>query len=128
MTAAETTEWRLYIGRHDTGIVIRPDGRYPEMWRVLWPDDRLSPMGNLTRCKDAARVYARPRGLGGGGVVHWHRRETRCGAPPAGDLDAAATPVAGRLGPPWRPDVEPTVGARTGGNGPAGGWVAGEVS
>ena len=30
-----------------------PDAVYPNMWRVRWPDGRLSDMTNLTRANDA---------------------------------------------------------------------------
>jgi hypothetical protein len=33
-------------------------------------------MVNLTRAKDAAIVWVRPKGLGGTEVAHWHRRQT----------------------------------------------------
>ena len=36
---------------------IIPDKTYPNMWRVLWPDGRLSDMANLTRAKDAAACF-----------------------------------------------------------------------
>ena len=34
-----------------------PDAVYPGMWRVQWPDGRLSDMANLTRAKDAAACF-----------------------------------------------------------------------
>jgi hypothetical protein len=45
------------------------------MWRAH-QDDRVSDMVNLTRAKDAAISWARPRGLGQSEVARWHRRET----------------------------------------------------
>jgi hypothetical protein len=33
---------------------IIPDDRWPGMWRISWPDGRLSDMANLSRVKDAA--------------------------------------------------------------------------
>jgi hypothetical protein len=44
------------------------------MWRAR-SGERLSDMVNLTRAKDAAIAWARPRGLGGTETVTWHRRE-----------------------------------------------------
>jgi len=38
------------------GIVVR-DGTYPEMFRVRWPDGRLSDMTNPTRANDAAACF-----------------------------------------------------------------------
>lgn len=36
---------------------VVPDAAYPGMWRVQWPDGRLSDMANLTRAKDAAACF-----------------------------------------------------------------------
>jgi hypothetical protein len=46
---------------------VVPDATYPGIWRVRWPDGRLSDMVNLTRAKDAAvslalRLLNRERG------------------------------------------------------------------
>jgi hypothetical protein len=51
------------------------------MWRVRM-GERLSDMVNLTRAKDAAITWARPRGLGGHEVAAWRRRESPAGGPP----------------------------------------------
>jgi hypothetical protein len=51
-------EWRLYLGSKNTGIVVRPDEKYPSMFRVHWPDRPPSDMVNLTRAKDAAQTWA----------------------------------------------------------------------
>jgi hypothetical protein len=37
---------------------IVPDKKYSNMWRVVYPDGRLSDMVNLTRAKDVARGIA----------------------------------------------------------------------
>ena len=34
-----------------------PDAARPGMWRVQWPDGRLSDMTNLTRAKDAVTFF-----------------------------------------------------------------------
>ena len=34
-----------------------PDETYPGMWRVRWPDGRVSDMANLTRAKDAIACF-----------------------------------------------------------------------
>jgi len=34
-----------------------PDAARPGMWRVQWPDGRLSYMTNLTRAKDAVTFF-----------------------------------------------------------------------
>ena len=49
---------------------VVPDAARPGMWRVRWPDGRLSDMTNLTRAKDAVTCFVeteqrRQRG--------WHR-------------------------------------------------------
>ena len=36
---------------------ILPDS-WPGMWRIVWPDGRLTDMTNLTRAKDAAAAIA----------------------------------------------------------------------
>jgi hypothetical protein len=35
-------------------VLIVPDPVYPGMWRLAWPDGRVSDMANLSRIKDAA--------------------------------------------------------------------------
>jgi hypothetical protein len=37
---------------------IVPDKKYSSLWRVVYPDGRLSDMVNLTRAKDVARGIA----------------------------------------------------------------------
>jgi hypothetical protein len=36
---------------------VVPDATHPGMWRVRWPDGRLSDMTNLTRAKDAVACF-----------------------------------------------------------------------
>ena len=36
---------------------LQPDDNWKGMWRVRWPDDRLSDMVNLTRAKDAIACF-----------------------------------------------------------------------
>jgi hypothetical protein len=80
----------LYIGGKFTGVSLEPDTKWPSMWRVRM-GERLSDMVNLTRAKDAAIIWARPRGLGGGGVATWHRRETPAEAPPVAQMVEGAS-------------------------------------
>jgi hypothetical protein len=68
----------LHIGRRYTGVSVRPDFEWPGMWHVH-QDDRASDMVNLSRAKDAAISWARPRGLGSSEVARWHHRETAPG-------------------------------------------------
>jgi hypothetical protein len=77
------SDLRLYIGRRDSGIRLRADTRYAGMWRVYWPGGEVSPMGNLTRCKDAAVSYARAQMSDWHGVATWDRQKSRPAAPPA---------------------------------------------
>ena len=37
---------------------VKPDDRYPTMWRIHWPDGSVSDMVNLTRARDAAAAIA----------------------------------------------------------------------
>jgi len=41
------------------GVTIRPDPKWPNMWRVHLPSGQISDMTNLTRAKDAARSLSR---------------------------------------------------------------------
>jgi len=47
-----------YGGSAKTLALVIPDDIWPGMWRIAWPDGRLSDMVNLTRAKDAAEVLA----------------------------------------------------------------------
>jgi hypothetical protein len=45
----------LYCGQVQTPLVgIVPDHVYPNLWRMHWPDRRVSDLCNLTRIMDAA--------------------------------------------------------------------------
>jgi hypothetical protein len=45
----------LHYGRaHAPLVQAVPDAVWPGMWRLLWPDGRLSDLANLARIKDAA--------------------------------------------------------------------------
>lgn len=39
-----------------------PDGTHPGMWRVRWPDGRLSDITNLSRAKDAITSFMESEG------------------------------------------------------------------
>jgi len=69
----------LHIGRRKTGVSVHPDPVWPAMWRVH-QGGRVSDMVNISRAKEAAISWARPRGLGASEVAHWRRRETRAEA------------------------------------------------
>jgi hypothetical protein len=47
--------YALYDGNAQQPMVrVAPDDRWPDMWRMIWPDGELSDMGNLTRIKEAS--------------------------------------------------------------------------
>lgn len=69
-------EMDLYIGNKRTGITVFPDSEWPNMWRIKNKEGRVSDMVNLTRAKDAAVSWARPRGLGSSEIAKWRNRET----------------------------------------------------
>lgn len=72
----------LRIGNRMTGFTAVQDSKWPSMYRVRSPNGELSDMVNLTRAKEAAVRFARPRGLGGGDVAYWDSREIGSEAPP----------------------------------------------
>jgi hypothetical protein len=84
----------LHIGRQPTGFLVCPDGVWAGMWRIHAPDGRVSDMVNLPRAKDAAVAWARPRGIGGGELVRWRRRETG-GMAPCARLEGLPAPPRG---------------------------------
>jgi hypothetical protein len=48
---------RLVSGRPIKRAHLIPDAKYPDMWRVCWPDGQRSDMTNLTRAKDALASF-----------------------------------------------------------------------
>jgi hypothetical protein len=74
---------KLYISGRYAGVSIQPDDRYPQMWRVLWPDGGLSCMGNLTRAKAAAVSFARRVRNDNAAAVTWNAHGASLEAPPA---------------------------------------------
>ena len=40
---------------------VVPDDKWPGMWRIVWPDGKISDMVNLDRAKDAADVKWQPK-------------------------------------------------------------------
>jgi hypothetical protein len=71
----------LYIGQRTTGISVCQDRVYPDMWRIE-RNGVVSDMVNISRAKDAAISWARPKGLGGEEVAHWrYRQMARAGSP-----------------------------------------------
>ena len=76
--------YRLRIGGKLTGLEVKPDAKYPQMWRIHY-QGKVSDMVNLSRAKDAAVVWVRPKGLGGSEIAHWDRRQTANGDQPEAD-------------------------------------------
>jgi hypothetical protein len=55
ISATSRQVYSLHSGAAQTPLVrIVPDVVYPNMWRMAWPDGRLSDLANLARIKDAA--------------------------------------------------------------------------
>jgi hypothetical protein len=57
LAAMEQHGYALRYGKAQTPLVrVEPDASWPRMWRMVWPDGRISDMGNLSRIRDAAAV------------------------------------------------------------------------
>jgi hypothetical protein len=77
-TARTWVTYRLHIGGNDTGISIHTDYHWPALFRIRWPDGRVSQPGNLTRAKEAAIRYARADLAFGWASTHrWDRSVAR---------------------------------------------------
>jgi hypothetical protein len=102
-------EWRgdrLHrIGQREPLLHIKPDACWPQMWRIEWPDGRLSDMADRTRIRDAAVLLAMAE-------FNSEQQESCAGAPPsasngsgaisvppaAGNAPAAVPPLANSAG------------------------------
>jgi hypothetical protein len=89
----------LHIGRRNTGIVIRPDGLYPGMWRIIKPDGTLGLMAGLPYVKMAAMRIAKPKGLGKGEVLRWTARQTATAGRPQANAGRGSPATARRKSP-----------------------------
>ena len=67
---------------------VVPDATYPGMYRVRWPDGRLSDMANLTRVKDAVACFMETEERRNRGR-HSPRNGPRCVKGPANRVGAA---------------------------------------
>jgi hypothetical protein len=80
---------------------LKPDDRYPTMWRIHWPDGEVSDMVNLTRAKDAAMALCRGKypKLPHDGRLHWKQDsgQSRSEAGYSDFGDPPATHVANSL-------------------------------
>jgi hypothetical protein len=73
-TSLTAVRHELYYGQAQTPLVrVEPDSVYSGMWRMVWPDGRVSDMVNLARAKDAALVLAQ-RGPPAHDLVRLHWR------------------------------------------------------
>jgi hypothetical protein len=57
-TAAEISTGKTVLGPQELPGGIVPDAKWPGMWRVRYPDGRLSDMVNLSRANDVAACFA----------------------------------------------------------------------
>jgi hypothetical protein len=75
------TALALYNGRARRPLVlIVPDLAHPNMWRLAWPDGRVSDLVNLARAKDAALVLC-ARGLPRRDAQRLQFKKHRCESP-----------------------------------------------
>jgi hypothetical protein len=66
ITGRDRLTWRkdgvrllLFHGSDQNPLaIVEPDAKYPFLYRIRYPDGRLSDMANLTRAKDAACWFA----------------------------------------------------------------------
>jgi len=71
----------LHYGQSRVALVwVEPDSVYPNMWRIVWPDGRVSDMVNLARAKDAAMTLAE-RGPPARNPQRFHWRLDRSDSP-----------------------------------------------
>jgi hypothetical protein len=83
----------LLIRNRATEIELRPDHKYPTLWRIHAANGQISDMLNLARAKNAAVAWARSRGLSGSEIVQW-KENSRETTPAAGSGRFEAHPYA----------------------------------
>jgi hypothetical protein len=85
----------LHYGKSKTPLArVKPDERYPTMWRIHWPDGSVSDMVNLSRACDAAQAIAeRGPPARNRRLFHW-TRDTSKTAPVASDSAFGAAPLS----------------------------------
>jgi hypothetical protein len=98
------TAWALQDGNSPRTLVyVVPDAVYAGMWRIAWPDGRLSDMVNLSRAKDAAMAWGQRNAPGKDrNRLGWekHPRKTPAEAPPVRFSRPVGTPMRPyRFGP-----------------------------
>jgi hypothetical protein len=69
---ARKVAYALHYGSAQSPLAtVDPDNRWPGMWRIAWPDGRITDMVNLSRAKDAAEALcATGRDSA---LLHWKR-------------------------------------------------------
>jgi hypothetical protein len=74
----------LHYGKSKKPLAwVKPDERYPTMWRIHWPDGEVSDMVNLSRACDAGAVLLRRRRPElDWKLLHWDRTTDRSGGSP----------------------------------------------
>jgi hypothetical protein len=102
-----TTAFALHYGhaRMPLALVV-PDTRWASMWRIHWPDSRVSDMVNLARAKDAAAAIA-VRGLPARNPQRLHWKLDRSNSPPEAPRACSARPGLPR-GHPARRSASPS--------------------
>jgi hypothetical protein len=81
---AAAVRYELFYGQASTSLVrVEPDRVYPDLWRIVWPDGRVSDIVNLTRAKDAAMALCE-RGPPARDPQRLHWRLDRSDSPSAG--------------------------------------------
>ena len=81
---AAAVRYELFYGQASTPLVrVEPDRTYPDLWRIVWPDGRVSDIVNLTRAKDAAMTLCE-RGPPARDPQRFHWRLNRSDSPSAG--------------------------------------------
>lgn len=87
----------LHYGKSKKPLAwVKPDERYPTMWRIHWPDGSVSDMVNLTRACDAAMVLCRSKHpkLPHDGLLTWKQHPGQ-NVEGAAYSDFAAAPLPG---------------------------------
>jgi hypothetical protein len=103
---AATVRYELFYGQASTPLVrAEPDRTYPDLWRIVWPDGRVSDIVNLTRAKDAAMALSE-RGPPARNPQRLHWRLNRSDSPSAGRTCVESAGPALRRGRPEIVDEE----------------------
>ena len=109
---AAAVRYELFYGQASTPLVrAEPDRTYPDLWRIVWPDGRVSDIVNLTRAKDAAMALSE-RGPPARNPQRLHWRLNRSDSPSGGRTRVKSVEPAVRRGRPEIASEEGGHGAR----------------